>query len=220
MKRVDLDPNNPLPTLPESKQAKPGSGIDESTAAVVNKLFVQIKACKPAWANAWGDARAEAEAKRTWIKAFVAAGISRIEQIRFGLEACRAEPADFVPGPGKFIDWCTPAAERLGLPSDEQAFREACRNSHPSMFGHERWSHPAVYHAAMKAGQYSLRTLPGDGARRKFELAYKEIRKHLAAGGHLTDPPLALPETVYRRGDPEKGRAALAAMRESVGGAR
>lgn len=215
MKHVQLDADKPMPTLPENRTPIPD---DEATATVVNKLFTQIKSCKPAWAHAWGDAKAEASAKRTWVKAFAQAGISRIEQIQFGLEACRADASDFVPGPGKFIEWCTPAAERLGLPADEMAFREACRNSHPSMAGHERWTHPAVYHAAIGAGQHSLRTLAFDMARKKFENAYRVVRQRLAAGEVLSEPPLALPETIYGKGDPKKANEALAAMRAKLSG--
>jgi hypothetical protein len=218
MTRVQLDTENLLSAMPEKTMSMP---TDDATATVVNKLFAQIKACKPAWQNAWGTAKAEGEAKRSWVKAFANAGITRIEQIQFGLEACRADPSDFVPGPGKFIDWCTPDAERLGLPSEDLAYREAVRNAHPSMMGHESWSHAAVYHAAIRCSLHSLRTASAETSRIKFAKAYASVRKAIARGEVLPPVPLALPAEPAGTRTPEKGRAAIAGLKAALcGGAQ
>ncbi len=142
--------NLPPVTLVQPKQLPPG------TADVVNALFKELQAIFPAWKQAWPDAESLNAAKRSWIKAFIVAGITTLEQIRYGLQNCRQIGGDFAPSVGKFIKWCQPTPEMLGIPSHDKAFREALENSHPSRFGARTWSHPAVRHAALQCELHNL----------------------------------------------------------------
>lgn len=189
--------------------------VDTGTAQVVNALFRELQAIFPAWKQAWPDTKALEVAKKSWIKGFMAARINSLEQIRFGIERCRAEGSAFAPSVGQFIAWCTPTAEMLGLPDAAKAYREACRNSHPA--ADMKWSHPAVHHAACETGFHELRSLPEDKSRALFERAYAVTVRMVLAGEQLRAIPKALPESVSVRTE-EVGRAALATLRAKVRG--
>jgi hypothetical protein len=201
-------------------QAEAPRSVDPATAGVVNKLFAELQCIFPAWKQAWPDEAALAAAKKSWIKAFMAAGISSLDQIRFGIQQCRQHGGDFAPSVGKFIAWCQPTAEMLGLPEPEKAYREATRNAHPSMAGIAKWSHAAVYHAAHETGFYNLNSLPMDVSRKLFDRNYAITVRMVIAGEPLKALPLALPEKVDARCTPEVARSALEGLRKTVRGPR
>ncbi|QBR34414.1 Replication protein P [Pseudomonas sp. S150] len=167
----------------------------------------------PAWKQAWPDKEATNAAKATWTKAFMAEKITTIEQIRFGIERCRKLGSDFAPSVGKFINLCQPTPEMLGLPPLETAFREACRNVHPSMAGQANWSHDAIWHTAKESGFESLNRLETSLARKLFERNYVITVRRLIDGLPLQKMPLALPARVDGRRTPEVGNRALAELR-------
>lgn len=199
--------------LPAVGGGEPPS-IDNGSAKVVNALFRELQSCFPAWRQAWPTDDAMAAAKKTWIKGFAAAGITSIEQIKYGIEQCRMMPSDFIPSVGKFIELCKPTPEMLGLPSIEKAYNEACRKAHPSASG-AQWSHQAVYHAASESGFYNLNTLPMDASRKLFDRNYAITVRMVLEGKPLKAIPMALPESVTTR-TPEVGRAALADLRGAL----
>ncbi len=170
------------PVIPvTAKQLPPG------TAEVVNALFKELQAIFPAWKQAWPDDDALKAAKRSWIKAFVAAEINTLEQIRYGLLNCRQFGGDFAPSVGKFIKWCQPTPEMLGIPSHDKAFREALENSHPSRAGSRTWSHPAVRHAALQCELHNLADQVSEKASKIFDRAYDITIRLLVEGKPLED---------------------------------
>jgi len=168
--------NLPPVALVQPKQLPPG------TADVVNALFKELQAIFPAWKQAWPDADSLNAAKRSWIKAFIVAGITTLEQIRYGLQNCRQIGGDFAPSVGKFIKWCQPTPEMLGIPSHDKAFREALENSHPSRFGARTWSHVAVRHAALQCEMHNLGDLIPEKASKVFDRAYDITIRRLVQG--------------------------------------
>lgn len=191
--------------------------IDRRTAEVVNLLFAELQSIFPAHKQAWPTDAALAAAKKTWVKGFMAEGINSVAQLRLGIENCRSSGSDFAPSVGKFIAWCRPTAESLGLPSEEKAYAEAVRKAHPSAKG-TTWSHAAVYHAATQCGLHNLATLKEDASRKLFARNYAITVRMLIAGEPLKALPLALPEKVDARCTPEVGRAALAELRKAARG--
>lgn len=173
--------NLPPVSLVQPKRLPPG------TADVVNALFKELQAIFPAWKQAWPDDDALKAAKRSWIKAFIAAGINSLEQIRYGLQNCRQVGGDFAPSVGKFIKWCLPTPEMLGIPSHDKAFREALENSHPSRFGERAWSHPAVRHAALQCEIHNLGDQIPEKASKVFDRAYDITIRRLVQGLPLED---------------------------------
>jgi len=196
-----------------SVMVKPPRQIDDATAEVVNRLFAELQCIFPAWRQAWPSDKSLASAKRSWIKGFAAAGINTLEQIRFGLEQCRQSGSDFAPSVGRFIQWCKPTPEMLGLPSGDAAYREACRKAHPAFSGN--WSHQAVYHAACQTGFYELASLPEERSRKLFDRNYAATVEMVMAGEPLREIPKALPASVSNC-TPEVGRNALAGLRAAL----
>ena len=178
--------NLPPVAFVQPKQLPPG------TADVVNALFKELQAIFPAWKQAWPDDDSLKAAKRSWIKAFIVAGINQLEQIRYGLQNCRQIGGDFAPSVGKFIKWCQPTPEMLGIPSHDKAFREALENSHPSRFGDRTWSHAAVRHAALQCEVHNLGDLIPEKASKVFDRAYDITIRRLVQGLPLEDIALGI----------------------------
>lgn len=190
--------------------------IDQGTASVVNKLFVELQSIFPAWKQAWPTTEALDAAKKSWIKGFMAAGINSLDQIRFGIQQCRKSGGDFAPSVGRFIRWCEPTPEMMGLPDAAKAYREACANAHPAAT--RNWSHPAVEHAACETGFYELTSLPEERSRKLFDRNYAITVRMVMTGQPLKKIVEGLPDP-YSVSDvrtEEVGRAALAALRAKV----
>lgn len=208
-----------LSTAPAAQKIQ-AVAADTQAGQLINDLIRELRAIFPAWKQAWPTAKHQELAKVTWTKAIVEAEISDWSMIERGLQWCRSIGTDFMPSAGKFMEHCWPTPVELGLLDSEAAYWEACRYSHPAMAGHERWSHAAVYHAAIKCSRHSLLNLPAETGRLKFQAAYREICRDLARGVVLPEPPKALPATVSRKGDKAKAAEALERMRASIGGSR
>jgi hypothetical protein len=186
--------------------------VDPGTRKVIDELFDAMKGLKPAWRQCWPTQRELDSAKLEWLAAFMRNGICRIEQIQNGIRMAAANTSPFVPSVGEFVAWCF-APEGFGLPGAERAYAHAVRNIHPAQFACARWSHPAIYHAAVAAGFASLQRLePGLGLKR-FAAKYLEQCKKLARGEELPPAPIAALPAPSSMGSPEVGNAALAGLR-------
>lgn len=103
--------------------------IDEFAKSIIDRVFDNLAIIFPAWKHNWkSDDPNQPDkvlrmAKREWTKAFVENDISTVEQISFGFAKARRAETDFLPSCGKFISWCSPDAEDLGYPSEQQAMR-------------------------------------------------------------------------------------------------
>ena len=204
---------NPSEYAIEPAQSKPL--IDPASAQVVNALFAELKAIHPAWRSAWPNVEAENNAKRSWTKAFTSAGMCSIEQIRYGIERCRANGNPFMPSVGEFLNWCRPTPENMGLPSVERAYLQACAASHPAADSGRL--HPAVWHAACETGLYLLARQPESKSRPAFERAYALTIEMIIRGEPLREIPKALPSAPTLPRNFEAGNAALANLKKRVG---
>lgn len=178
-----------LPNLPaEQVQDNRARTPSVETARIVNTLFDELRSIFPAWKQAWPNEKAENRAKRTWVKGFVRAGVATLEQLRYGIEACRLMDTDFAPSVGKFVKLCVPTAEDLGLPGDESAWREVVR--HCGNPGNRRWSHEAVYLAGCSVGWFNLRasSIPEETLRKRFDHAYFQLRRRVSMGLPMEEP--------------------------------
>lgn len=192
--------------------------VRRATEQLINRLFADLRSIYPAWKQAWSSEELYRNSKANWTQALLDAGICDWSQIERGLARCRLEPGDFIPSVGKFIDRCWATPEELGAPAVDAAYWEAQRNSHPAMAGNERWSHPAVYHAANQCSRHSLLYLPADVGRLKFAEAYRAVIRRFEAGEALPEPVPALTASVHRKGDPATARSALDALRAGLAG--
>src|SRR6185503_2693518 len=111
----------------EEKEFIHDEDISQQTAHVVNLLFRELKAIFPAFRQAWPTEEEFNRAKINWIKAFKASGLTKIEQLKFGVEKCRLSGNSFAPSVGEFISWCKRSPEDCGLPYVADAFSIAVR---------------------------------------------------------------------------------------------
>ena len=167
---------------PEAKRA---------VTVLVNSLFKEIRACCSAWGQAWGATSDLEAAKIQWVKAFIENDIRDWQQVEYGLRGLRAYGKDFVPSPGAFLGWCRPKPEDLGLPTVDIAYTEACTKSHPSTRSGARWSHRAVYQAAIEVGMDCLASLSREVSLKLFTHAYTVITRR-AMDGQALDGGLAV----------------------------
>lgn len=152
--------------------------VDDQTAEVVEKIFRQLQAIFPAWKQAWPDGKTLSTARRSWTKGFMDAGISRIEQVEFGIKKCRRSGSPFAPSIGQFIEWCVPGPEELGMPVGDDAWMQA-------LIGN--YSHEAVRIAAHETGVFDLRAAGRDDQRlrQRFERNYQIVIRRAQEGQPL-----------------------------------
>lgn len=148
------------------------------------------------------------------------------EQIAVGLNAlaCTEDKQlqDWPPAAPQFRALCLSRdPEAFGLPSEEQAYREACRRAHPAGPALEdAWSHPAVCHAALETGFNNLNTLKADASRKLFARNYDVACRMVMDGQPLKSIPLGLPDpySVTSVRTEEGGRQGLASLRAALRG--
>jgi hypothetical protein len=200
---------------PPHSPNQPDSERLRAAAGVINRLFADLQALFPAWRQSYPGEADLAAAKRGWTRALVEAGVTTEEQLQWGLRRARLSSSPFWPSVGQFIQWCQPDPISLGLPSPEQAYREACAMAHPAA-DHSRWSHPAVRVAAREISSHSLRTLPESETKEIFIRAYEIAVRRVADGEDLSaEIPRGLPERpAPRPADPETARRHLRRMRQ------
>lgn len=191
--------------------------VSAETANVVNWLFVELQAVFPSWRYSYATDEALNSAKKTWIKAFIDAGINSINQIQLGLKKARASKSSYWPAVGVFIEWCKPTAEDFGLPSQEDAFREAIANL--GIFITAKWSHPAVCDAVKQTTCYVLKNRPEKDARAVFYRNYAIMVERVRRGENLkADIPKAITAApVFVPARPEVEQSYLENMKKMVG---
>lgn len=103
-----------------------------------------------------------------------------------------------------------------GLPDVRDAFREACLAPSPKV--EQQWSHPAVYLAGAASDWFFLASQPEKISLPVFEKHYRVLCERVAQGEKLKMPDLpALPETIHQPMTTEERKAAMKAVRDSVG---
>jgi len=194
----------------------------KTVAQIINQLFRDLRSIRSAWRQAWPDRAAYDASKLTWLRAFMENGICTQEQIDMGLIRCRAENTDFIPSPGKFVHLCVPTPEMLNppLPSVESAYKQALKNCYPAMRGHEKWYHPAVYHATAAAGFLSLPLLSRELGLLSFEKRYMVQVCKVWRGEDLGPVPAAELSAPEPKITMDVGNNALAELRAGRGGHR
>ncbi len=144
---------------------------DEITISVVNQLFRDLFAIKPAFKNAFDSDIDLQHCKRQWMAAFKDAGIDSIERLKLGIKKTRLKPSPFFPSPGEFIVLCQPTYEDIGAPDIENAYVEACLHANPASWSN-KWSHKAVHHAYQRTGANTFLSSNADKTFKKFEQNY------------------------------------------------
>lgn len=196
--------------------APPTVEVDPRTRGELDRLFVRIKAICPGWRSSWPNDEVENAAKAEWLAEIIRQQVTREEQLQAGVRALSAQARPLVPSAGQFCTWCW-APEVFGLPSLDEAYREALANTHPAMAGAAKWSCPAVYWAAAGAGFSRLQALARKDGLAALEISYRQIIKKLARGEALGKVPEG--EVTHQKARTQSvGIAALAQLRKQLKG--
>ena len=186
--------------------------VSPEVAKVFDQLFGELKAIFPAWATSGAD---ESQIKKTWLKGFLDNGITSKAQLSHGLRKARQWGKPFLPSIGQFCQWCTPTPEDFGMPTHQQAFREAVsKNRFPE---NEAFSHPAVYVAMRATGSWAFKNQDAASVEKLFNRNYDIAIRRVIDGEDLSaEIPLALPETVFVKASKKTAASCLAEMRKNL----
>ncbi len=171
----------------------------KESAEVINWLFKELRSNFTAFKQAWPDDEAQRTAKKTWLKAFMLAGINRIEQLQYALNKCYLMEKPFVPSPGEFIAWCKPSPQDLGFPVTEQAYKISIEMN----IKYSDYKHPddridtIIRHAIKQIGTISYREMKTDTAQKIFK-TYYDISLKQFLDGELK----IIPKTLTQRPEP------------------
>lgn len=173
----------------EPSESKP---LDPAIVGLINDIFIFFYSVCRGFEKQYSDQKRLNIEKTQWMKAFIHEGIRSKAQVEQGIIRTRRETPIYTPTIGQFLDWCTPSLNALGVPTTDQAYDEACKNSHPS--ADKNWSHKLVAHAAKLTGSYllstSARSVSYPVFQRNYEISIRDWR-----GGKKIDeikPPIAL----------------------------
>lgn len=80
--------------------------VNDGAAEIINNLFNELKACYPAWRQAFASRDDWHNAKRAWTKSFIENGVGTMAQVERGLASARRDENPFWCSVGQFIGWC------------------------------------------------------------------------------------------------------------------
>lgn len=156
----------------------------KESAAVINWLFKELRSNFTAFKQAWPDQETYNQAKKTWLKAFVLAGISRVEQLQHGLNKCYLMEKPFVPTAGEFIAWCRPNPQDLGFPCFDEAYVISIEiNRQFSDYKHkDDRVYTVIKHAIAQIGSGAYREMKIESAKKAFKSYYEIALKQFMEG--------------------------------------
>lgn len=172
----------------------------------VDRLFGRLSAMYGArFADMWAGLDL-AVVKAAWAEDL---GDLATDEIARGVSACKLR--DWPPTLPEFLALCRPALD------PEQAFSEAVQQMALRDQGRDRWSHPAIYWAAITVGSFDLRNASWSAIKGRWS---RLLQAELSKGEWPEVPPrmAALPAPGETMPDPAKVEAAIRqankAMRE------
>ncbi|WP_146187732.1 replication protein P [Limnohabitans sp. T6-5] len=147
--------------------------------------------------------------REAWADAFVDAQLTP-QHIAVGIRAC-ARLFDWPPSITEFIRACSPQLDA------EAAFTEACTQMRLRDDGRDKWSHKAVYWAAVDFGTWDLRNSSWSAAKTRWS----RILAEKMSTPNLPEPPPrrdALPAPGQGSADPQKVRQLIADLKAKLAG--
>lgn len=132
---------SPLNAWLEPRQALDG-------LALIDHLFNRLDGLYPnKWRAAFANDQAIANWRTAWAEGFADEGVTA-DEVRAGLKACRRR--EWPPSFAEFFKDCRPSIDY------QVALMEAVEQMGRRESKTDRWSHPAIYWAAVKIGSYDL----------------------------------------------------------------
>ena len=208
MKSIDQLTPKSVSTLKQSAVPPAASGRDHVDA--INQLFAELElAYHNQFHKAFAQEGSLALAKKYWLQSLAEFSPEVIRRATRHL----VQHQQYLPTLAAMVSACEDAPTLFGLPTAEAAYREACLAPEPK--ADQRWSHPAVYHAAKATGWFALATEPQSAVLPLFEYHYAQCCRRVMQGERLEQPHLpALPEKPAAPLSAEQNRARMKALRQ------
>jgi len=155
--------------------------IDEFAKNIINQVFTQLSIIFPAWKHNWkSDDPTNPDkilnlAKMEWTKAFNENGINTLEQIKFGFAKARKLESNFLPSCGVFIGWCSPSAEDLGYPSEQQALKMCVSHRAAFKIGIKTNARQWVLELCNRVDWFLMNSAGNQMEHKKAELHFKTV---------------------------------------------
>jgi hypothetical protein len=178
----------------------------------INQIFAEFElAYHNQYHKAYGDSDRLILAKKYWLEC-----LSDFHPLQLVTAARRlVKSQDYLPTISTMIRACEQSFDLFGLPSEWEAYTEACRAPAPKHL--HTWSHPAVYFAGKAADWYLLATEPEDKVFPLFSYYYKQLCERVMRGEQLEVPMVqALPENPSRPLSYEERQNRLKDLRASL----
>lgn len=169
------------------EETEENSALNPHVVAVVNKVFSVFYTICRGFEKQYHDPKRLNMEKTLWYKGFTKLGLDSLAKVKLGLEKCNIESPINTPTLKQFVEWCTPTAEDLNLPSLDFAYDEACKNAHPS--ANKLWTHEVVKHAAKATGSYLLSNSPRSKSFPVFQRNYEIACRKFIKGESISDIP-------------------------------
>jgi len=178
----------------------------------INQIFAEFElAYHNQYHKAYGDPDRLILAKKYWLEC-----LSDFHPLQLVTAARRlVKSQDYLPTISTMIRACEQSFDLYGLPSEWEAYTEACRAPAPKHL--HTWSHPAVYFAGKASDWYLLATEPEDKVFPLFSYYYKQLCERVMRGEQLEVPMVqALPENPSRPLSYEERQSRLQDLRDSL----
>lgn len=110
MKKLD---SNTITISPRSSQEAAQEEISIFPRKRIDQIFARLLAiCSGSMAHARKDPEHLGMIKAEWFRAFRESSVRSQEQLEIGYRELRSSGRDFLPNPGRFIQWCENAAQK------------------------------------------------------------------------------------------------------------
>ena len=129
-------------------------------------------------------------------------------EIKAGMKACRTR-FSWPPSFAEFMSACR-------QPMDfESAFCEAIEQLRQREYGNDKWSHPAIYWAAVSIGSFDMRNATWGGIRARWT-AVLQAQLDRREWPEVPPPMVALPAPGKTSVSPEEAKRRIEQMKESL----
>lgn len=160
----------------------------------INQIFAEFElAYHNQYYKAYGDNDRLILAKKYWLECL--ADFHPQQLVAAARRLVKTQ--EYLPTISAVIKACEQGRDLFGLPSEREAYTEACRAPAPKAAFN--WSHPAVYYAGKAADWYVLATEPEDKAFPLFAHYYGLLCDRVIRGEELAMPMApALPDKIEK----------------------
>lgn len=189
----------------------PKTESDPQPDKVTSRLFAKFGLMYGhKWVSIYPDSDVLIEAEREWGRAL--AGLS-LDDIKRALDRCIDLHPAWPPTVGEFKQLCAPDYADIGVPSQDQAWAQICRED-------SAYSHGVVLAARNdpRCDAYNWRLLPGDQGLKKFEPIYREYVRRVV-DGEVFELPVMIENRVGKPATWAERKAHAANHLQSIRGA-